>query len=181
MFDDKAYAKEYYQANKAKWVAWKKRNRTKLRRLALEYYRAHRAERLAAMKLYNKLNGHIEAARRIRDRLKIREWHRAYIGTPKYLAFQKRYRRRAVQNSINRHCREKNATGSHTLEQWEALKKKHGDRCAYCGKVGEMTRDHIVPLSRGGANSLDNLTPACKSCNSSKRDKSVQEWKVLNG
>lgn len=43
------------------------------------------------------------------------------------------------------------------------------DPCAYCG--GEATTlDHIVPLSDGGTHDWDNLTPACKPCNSRKND-----------
>jgi 5-methylcytosine-specific restriction endonuclease McrA len=33
------------------------------------------------------------------------------------------------------------------------------------------TRDHIVPLSRGGSNDWSNLQPACRECNSAKRDR----------
>ena len=43
------------------------------------------------------------------------------------------------------------------------------DPCAYCGgRAGQV--DHIVSLAAGGDNSLENLTAACRSCNSEKRD-----------
>lgn len=46
------------------------------------------------------------------------------------------------------------------------------DPCSYCGKtVEKICVDHIDPLSKGGANEWWNLTAACLSCNSSKRDK----------
>lgn len=32
------------------------------------------------------------------------------------------------------------------------------------------TRDHIIPISRGGTNDWSNLQPACAECNASKRD-----------
>lgn len=41
------------------------------------------------------------------------------------------------------------------------------DPCSYCGGSGGEI-DHIVPLAKGGTHSIDNLTGACKSCNSSK-------------
>lgn len=62
---------------------------------------------------------------------------------------------------------------------WRRLRmvvfERDGYECAYCGDCAN-TVDHIIPLSRGGTNDPENLTPACKSCNSSKRDKLVHEW-----
>ena len=40
--------------------------------------------------------------------------------------------------------------------------------CAICGKVPATTTDHIIPRARGGGNDLDNLRPACLSCNSGR-------------
>lgn len=54
------------------------------------------------------------------------------------------------------------------------------DPCVYCGKSGG-TVDHIVSVFDGGDDSVDNLAGACRSCNSSKRDKSLLEfllWKL---
>ena len=48
--------------------------------------------------------------------------------------------------------------------------------CAYCGATGDMSLDHVVPLSRGGTHEIDNLLPACRSCNSSKGAKLLEEW-----
>lgn len=54
--------------------------------------------------------------------------------------------------------------------------------CQYCGKRGvRLECDHVTPLSRGGSNELSNLATACFSCNRSKRDKTVEEWKNRNG
>jgi len=49
------------------------------------------------------------------------------------------------------------------------------DPCSYCGKTAK-TIDHIMPLSKGGAHRWDNLTPACKSCNSSKGNKKLMHF-----
>lgn len=52
--------------------------------------------------------------------------------------------------------------------------------CVYCGggeaAVGRMSVDHVVPTRRGGADSSDNALPACRSCNSSKRDRDLFAW-----
>lgn len=46
--------------------------------------------------------------------------------------------------------------------------------CAYCGGVA-TTRDHIVPVSRGGSNIPTNVVPACLSCNSRKGNRTAEE------
>ncbi len=59
-----------------------------------------------------------------------------------------------------------------TRHEWQALKAHYKDRCAYCGrKMTRLTMDHITPLSKGGSHTLANIVPACKSCNSRKRER----------
>lgn len=54
------------------------------------------------------------------------------------------------------------------------------DQCTYCGHAFDAdlppTVDHVVPLSRGGSNELDNLTWACLPCNQRKGTKLLEEW-----
>jgi 5-methylcytosine-specific restriction endonuclease McrA len=63
-----------------------------------------------------------------------------------------------------------------TVDEWEEILDEYSHLCAYCGVQGEMTQDHVIPLSRGGDYTKDNIVPACKSCNSSKRDRTPNEW-----
>lgn len=59
--------------------------------------------------------------------------------------------------------------GSHTKEEWEALCEAHENRCVCCRKSGvKLTRDHIIPVSRGGSDNISNIQPLCVSCNSRK-------------
>ncbi|NCO52979.1 MAG: HNH endonuclease [Deltaproteobacteria bacterium] len=51
--------------------------------------------------------------------------------------------------------------------------------CHYCGQrvpPKELTLDHVVPLARGGRSSKNNCVPACKTCNTKKRDLLPMEW-----
>lgn len=51
--------------------------------------------------------------------------------------------------------------------------------CAFCGVLTpqeKLTRDHIVPVSKGGLNTWMNVVSACKSCNCAKDDKLLSEW-----
>ena len=64
-----------------------------------------------------------------------------------------------------------------TLDEWNALMESYNGCCAYCGTdKKKMTVDHVVPLSRGGSNAIDNIAPACGTCNSSKGTKLLSEW-----
>jgi len=61
-------------------------------------------------------------------------------------------------------------------EQWTALKVAWGG-CAYCGAADESPqRDCVLPISRGGRYTLDNIVPACRSCNASKCNDEVTSW-----
>lgn len=61
-------------------------------------------------------------------------------------------------------------------DQWAALKDAWGG-CAYCGAVGRpLQRDCVLALSRGGRYTLDNIAPACGSCNTSKCNDEVTGW-----
>lgn len=49
--------------------------------------------------------------------------------------------------------------------------------CRYCGqRGGQLECDHVLPASRGGPDSDDNLATACKACNRSKRASTPEEW-----
>lgn len=48
--------------------------------------------------------------------------------------------------------------------------------CTYCFNEDSLTFDHIVPLSRGGRNDIENITTACQSCNFSKHNRMLDEW-----
>ncbi|UIW13337.1 HNH endonuclease [Mycobacterium phage Marge] len=65
-----------------------------------------------------------------------------------------------------------------TQRDWLRLVRRHNHRCFYCEAPGPMSMDHVVPISRGGRHSIGNIVPACISCNSSKRDRTVVEWRL---
>jgi len=53
-------------------------------------------------------------------------------------------------------------------------------RCAYCGVRGDrsMTVDHVIPKSRGGLSTFENLVASCSECNSRKRDRTPEEARM---
>lgn len=63
-----------------------------------------------------------------------------------------------------------------TDAQWLALKEAWGG-CAYCGATSSaLQRDCVLALSRGGRYTIENVVPACRSCNASKCNFEVTGW-----
>jgi 5-methylcytosine-specific restriction endonuclease McrA len=58
--------------------------------------------------------------------------------------------------------------------------RRDGHRCAYCGGHA-TTVDHVVPRSRGGADTWENLVACCLRCNNAKADRTLDEkgWTLL--
>jgi len=98
---------------------------------------------------------------RIRDKEKAKEHLRIRW---KFRAFKKRL-----------------AAGSFTYEEWQKKLEEYNNCCAYCGKllIIDITIDHDIPIAKGGTNSIDNLVPCCKPCNSKKHSKTGDEFKAL--
>lgn len=56
---------------------------------------------------------------------------------------------------------------------------RYEDSCAYCSeKAPSLHQEHVVPISRGGADGIGNLVPACPDCNLAKGDRTVMEWRL---
>lgn len=49
--------------------------------------------------------------------------------------------------------------------------KRDQHRCQYCGSHRRLTLDHVIPRSKGGLHTWDNVVAACEPCNSSKSDR----------
>lgn len=55
-----------------------------------------------------------------------------------------------------------------------AIFLRDGHRCQYCGSPAENI-DHVVPRSRGGTHTWDNVVAACRPCNAHKEDRLLSE------
>jgi 5-methylcytosine-specific restriction endonuclease McrA len=85
-----------------------------------------------------------------------------------------RERNRPLKRVLNRRRRanQRNAPGTFTFTQWQAMCEWFGNVCLCCGKA-EITIDHVVPIIKGGSNDISNLQILCMSCNASKKDKTI--------
>lgn len=67
--------------------------------------------------------------------------------------------------------------GSHTLGEWDRLKAQYNWTCPSCRKsepVIKLTVDHIVPVSIGGSDNIENIQPLCLPCNVRKFNKVIK-------
>ena len=89
------------------------------------------------------------------------------------MALSQSRRARATRRRAGRMSR---ADNDLTAEQWMAILDAWGS-CAYCGDLEKaLQKDCVQPLSRGGRYTLDNVVPACGSCNASKSNDEVTSW-----
>ncbi len=139
------------------------RHAQKVKKKAIARYRAIKSD----PRKYNQYRA------RARDRL--RSWRKR--NPSKNVAYTKAYKKRNPEKARKwghaRYIRKKGwrPAGSHTIAQWLARVAFYGWRCVYCGlKLSQktLTKDHRIPLSKGGTEFASNLVPACRSCNSSK-------------
>jgi 5-methylcytosine-specific restriction endonuclease McrA len=82
-----------------------------------------------------------------------------------------------VPSRIERHRRRAlgyGYSGEHFTEtEWLELLEACGGRCLSCGTAEDLSADHIIPLSLGGANTIENIQVLCRDCNSLKADSVV--------
>jgi 5-methylcytosine-specific restriction endonuclease McrA len=85
-------------------------------------------------------------------------------------------RSRRARAARKRKRRVANVVNDLSADEWEALKAAWNG-CAYCGATnGPLQRDCVLAISRGGRYTVDNVVPACASCNTSKCNQEVTHW-----
>jgi 5-methylcytosine-specific restriction endonuclease McrA len=83
---------------------------------------------------------------------------------------QRKRRRYAAAAAELRGAREIAARKS-PFGSWKELCLYYGNRCVCCGQRATLTKDHVIPRSRGGPDNLANLQPLCRACNQAKGDR----------
>ncbi len=141
----KEYSKEYYSRNTEKVKASQEKYR-------FENYgkiKARVATRVKENPIANKTDPIVAKIRR----------DKFHLNNPgKYAEYRSNYRSRINKNG-----------GKHTTKEWKDLCDKYGNRCLCCGRSDvKLTIDHVVPISKGGGNSISNLQPLCSLCNNRK-------------
>ena len=85
------------------------------------------------------------------------------------------------RGKAKRRARERLLINTLTAQEWIDILKKYKFKCAYCGKEFTLfdreTKDHVIPISKGGNNTRENIVPACRSCNS-KKHTALKLWGI---
>ena len=72
------------------------------------------------------------------------------------------------------------ANQTYTKQEWETTKKHWNYVCAYCygnrANKKVLTKEHVIPESKGGTKIRHNIIPACAKCNSSKSSYNMEDW-----
>jgi len=105
-------------------------------------------------------------------------WDRTITGTDARRCSKRCTRKtgRAV-----RRAKAAKAGGTYTWAEVMRIFLAHDKRCAYCHEPveGQPDPDHVVPLSRGGSNSITNVVPCCRPCNADKSNHLLSEWNTV--
>jgi len=97
-------------------------------------------------------------------------------------AYKHNNRERCSVHEHSRRARLNGADGMHTTKQWVSRMEFHGYRCRYCSvslTIKSATKDHMIPLVKGGSNWPSNLVPACSSCNCRKQARTFTQYMKL--
>lgn len=163
---------------------------------AREYRRTHREHRARYEKTRANLSHRIEARRKYQEEHKeqIAEYKKAWTkaNAARTAASKREYyernreeviarseewaennlekvRRFKANNKRMRRAAKHASPGNFTAKEFEDLCGEYGNRCLCCGITGvELEADHVVPLTRGGSDDIENIQPLCGTCNRSK-------------
>jgi len=171
---DKARGRAHYEANREKRLAWQK-----------EYYLANQEDAVIYARQWRRDNPE-----------KTRKYHASY--KEKYPEKERerhakkslRYRTEKPElvklwgknwsdrnpHKVTLKSQRRRAKTSEFVVLEKDIASIYSRPCVRCNTTSNITLDHIIPLSRGGAHSVGNFQPLCKSCNSSKGAKTMTEW-----
>lgn len=183
--------------------AWREAHREELAARHRMWREAHREERAVYNRKWNEANReHNREVRRLyaeTHRAQITANHRAwYLAHDRRRAYYRIYcethrekqrayaesrRKAGIRFKVDpqkgrmyqhaRYARKIGNGGVYTKAEWRILCEHLGTACLCCGTNDGLSVDHVVPLSRGGTNAIDNLQPLCCGCNRRKGTKST--------
>lgn len=183
--DPKGRERRFLHGHNGRVEGSAERRRIKVRERASRWYYANherrRLERLAAAPELRKANRAYYAANRESQVKRVQQYQTENAEHVRQQRSKYRRENRPIM-SVREHARRARvmgAAGSHSLAQWLSRAAFHGWRCRYCGTgltTKTATKDHMIPLIRGGSNWPSNLVPSCASCNSKKNRRTFAEY-----
>lgn len=138
----KTYAKKYPERVKARYQRWREANKEHVQK----YQEEHNKKRAEQMRQYARLR---RKNMSVEDKL------------------------RQAEDCARRRARMHNTPKLERISRKAIIERDHST-CYLCDRVlsaKEITLDHVIPLTKGGPHTFDNLKVACRPCNSRKRCK----------
>jgi 5-methylcytosine-specific restriction endonuclease McrA len=181
--DERAAKLEHYRAKEQEYV---EANKEHYRELKRAHQKAHPEKYDEALRKYREAHRE-EINDKARERRQQDLEHYREIGRNSYerhaeerrkysLEYYKLHPEKSVAASNRRRALKYASKSTHTEEEWQELKAFHNFKCLRCGKQEpdiNLTRDHVIPLTQGGSDSIDNVQPLCARCNSKKNNKHI--------
>jgi HNH endonuclease len=162
---DRRYRQQHPQKNREWARRWRLNNPEKAREKSRLWKATHQErERKRLWRAAHPEAGKSwAAAHREERRVSRRRTERANKEVPRV----RQHRKRAAKRGVG---------GSFTVTEWTALKAKYDYRCLSCWRQEPEIRlhqDHVKPLEKYGPNTIDNIQPLCRECNSRKATKFI--------
>lgn len=157
--------------NKDKILEWRIKNPEKVKAAKIKWWLNNPDYNLKNKKRQDNYNSNYYTI----NKDKIKEASDVYKKTPQGKAAAK-------ANKQNRRAQKSNNGGKHTAQDILNLFELQSGVCVYCecklhkNKSNSFHVDHIVPLSKGGSNGIENLQLLCPTCNLSKGGKLPEEF-----
>ena len=189
-------SRTYYKKNRIESLEYARQYRESHREETREYARKRRIDRPDEVRAINRAS-----YRRNADKWRMRA-NKRREENPEYLIQYRNKNRESIRqkgrnyarsnldtlrtNTQNYRARKRNAPNRHTVKDMRTIYNDQKGLCYYCAKpVSWKGRhdDHKIPVSRGGSNGPENLAVTCPTCNTSKGDKTAEEyimWRKLH-
>jgi len=178
----KGLTMKYSEERKAKMKQYYLDNKTEMSDIRKEYYRINKEAIKKRVKKYRENHKDIEAARHKKyyvdnyEMIIEKRNNNKIIIAEKAKEYNKNNREKHNNTEQKRQAKKKALPHTLTVKQWETIKLKFNNKCAYCGEDKSLAKDHFLALTKGGEYSHNNIIPTCQNCNSSKGNKDFFEW-----
>lgn len=163
--------RQYHKNNVEKEKEYKKRYYLENKEERLKYGKKYREENPEYYLKYNR-----EWSKTEKGKISQQKSGKKYNKTEKGIAKNQR-------GHSERRTRERKIINTLTSQEWLDILEAYNYRCAYCDVEFEVEnmphKDHVIPISKGGHNTKENIVPTCQSCNSKKGNKSNYKPEVM--
>jgi 5-methylcytosine-specific restriction endonuclease McrA len=143
-------------------------NEDRRREYQAKWYQENKGRETHRRRAYDKRRWHTDP----KYRQKKNQWQRDHFQNNPEYRVRRIGQRKAAQHKRRKHIKE--SIEHFTSQEWRDLCEHYDHHCLRCGKVFDiLSPDHVIPVSKGGGNGINNIQPLCWPCNRSKGNKTI--------